>query len=226
MEPGAAGDFSGLLSSLLGRPQAAPVAAAIQAPQFAAGPALPQGFHPLTEQSPAPGSEGTPVSARLSLLETLRGSDTSQGPPGPSAGPEQAPDGPSIAETVGQARQKGVKLPAGVVKFDGKPVAAWIAPALEYARKHGWSGSVNSGYRSDAEQKRIYDSGVRPAAKPRAYGGAGSNHEFQAYPGGAVDVSAAQQLAAILAHSRWAGKLVWAGSKDPVHFSHPHNGHY
>jgi hypothetical protein len=30
----------------------------------------------------------------------------------------------------------------------------------------------------------------------------------------------------ILSRSPYAGKLVWAGSKDPVHFSYPHNGSY
>jgi hypothetical protein len=120
-----------------------------------------------------------------------------------------------------QASSKG-----GTVTFDGKRVARWIGEALNYARAQGWKGTVNSGYRSDAEQKRIYDSGVRPAAKPRAYGGGGSNHEFTAYPGGAVDVSDAQTLARILAGSPYGRKLKWAGAKDPVHFSHPHNGSY
>lgn len=109
----------------------------------------------------------------------------------------------------------------GVADFEGHKVAAWIKPALEYARQHGWTGQVTSGFRSYADQQRIYNSGVRPAAKPGT-----SNHEFTTYPGGAVDVSAAQQLAKILARSPYAGKLVYAGAKDPVHFSHPHNGSY
>jgi hypothetical protein len=114
----------------------------------------------------------------------------------------------------------------GTVMFDGKKVAAWIGEALQYAREQGWKGKVNSGFRTDAEQKRIYDSGVRPAAKPKAYGGGGSNHEGTVYPLGAIDVSEAAQLARILKRSPYAKKLVWAGSKDPVHFSHPHNGSY
>jgi hypothetical protein len=118
------------------------------------------------------------------------------------------------------------KVKGGTVTFDGKRVARWIGEALQYAREQGWQGTVNSGYRSDAEQKRIYDSGVRPAAKPQAYGGGGSNHEFTVYPGGAVDVSDAQALSKILSGSKWRGKLVWAGAKDPVHFSKPHNGSY
>jgi hypothetical protein len=110
---------------------------------------------------------------------------------------------------------------AGEVNFEGKKVAAWIAPALHYARDHGWKGKVNSGYRSFAEQTRIYNSGVRPAAKPGT-----SNHEGAKFPRGAVDVSEAEQLSTILKDSPYASKLVWAGGKDPVHFSHPHGGSY
>lgn len=109
----------------------------------------------------------------------------------------------------------------GVSDFEGTKVAAWIAPALTYARKHGWTGKVNSGYRSFADQTRIYNSGVRPAAKPGT-----SNHEGTAFPRGAIDVSDAAQLSAILQASPFAKKLVYAGAKDPVHFSHPHGGSY
>lgn len=115
------------------------------------------------------------------------------------------------------------KLPSdpGITNFGGKQVAKWIAPILAYAKAHGWTGGVNSGYRTYSQQLAIYNSGVRPAAKPGT-----STHEMTAFPGGAVDVSQAQQLSDILAHSPYAGKLVWAGSKDPVHFSHPHGGSY
>lgn len=112
-------------------------------------------------------------------------------------------------------------LPKGVVKFEGHPVAAWIAPLLRYGRQHGWKGSINSGYRTYEKQKQIYDSGVRPAARPGT-----SNHEMQAFPGGAVDVNDAATLGRILDNSKYKGLLVWAGSKDPPHLSHPHNGSY
>lgn len=110
---------------------------------------------------------------------------------------------------------------SGVSNFEGHKVAAWIKPALEYARQRGWKGTIESGYRTLADQTRIYNSGVRPAAKPGT-----SNHEFTAFPGGAVDVSDAQALSHILKTSKYSRQLVWAGSKDPVHFSHPHNGSY
>jgi len=109
----------------------------------------------------------------------------------------------------------------GLVNFEGKPVAAWIAKELRWARAHGWKGTVNSGHRSYAEQARIYASGVRPAAKPGT-----SNHEGDAFPRGAVDVSNAAQLSAILSKKPGGSPLKWAGSKDPIHFSHPHGGSY
>lgn len=107
----------------------------------------------------------------------------------------------------------------GTVNFEGKQVAAWIAPELKYAREHGWKGTVTSGFRSFADQTRIYNSGVRPAAKPGT-----SNHEGAQFPRGAVDVSDAQTLSRILKHKK--SPLVFAGAKDPVHFSHPHGGSY
>lgn len=144
------------------------------------------------------------------------------------SGDAQAAD--SFKQAMRLAREghapTGLRHLKGVVDFEGHKVAAWIAVMLEYGRKHGWTGGVNSGYRSDAEQTRIYNSGVRPAAVPRSLGGSGSNHEMKAYPGGAVDVSNAAQLSQILSQSPYAHVLVWAGSKDPVHFSHPHNGSY
>ena len=119
----------------------------------------------------------------------------------------------------------GGAVPGGaagtVMDPSGKLVAGWIEPILGWARQHGWRGSVTSGYRSLAQQTAIYNSGVRPAAVPGT-----SNHEGTVYPRGAVDVSDASQLSSVLSRSPYASTLVWAGSKDPVHFSHPHGGSY
>jgi hypothetical protein len=134
---------------------------------------------------------------------------------------------PQIKSTGGgtTSSSDGVKtsghLPSGVASFEGKQVAAWIAPALDFARARGWKGTVRSGYRSRADQERIYRSGVRPAAKPGT-----SNHEGTEYPRGAIDVSDAQTLARILKGTKYGKRLKWAGAKDPVHFSHPHGGSY
>lgn len=128
-----------------------------------------------------------------------------------------APKVKAMAPTA-QTKQSG-----GVTTFDGKPVASWIAPILAYARKHGWKGSVTSGFRSYAKQQYLYS---HPQGYPVAKPGT-SKHEGSQYPKGAVDVSNAAQLASIIGRSPYRGKLVWAGSKDAVHFSHPGaNGSY
>lgn len=127
----------------------------------------------------------------------------------------------TVLPAKGIAQARSGAMPKGVANFGATQVAAWIKPILDYARSHGWTGTLTSGYRSLADQTRIYNSGVRPAAKPGT-----SNHEFTTFPGGAVDATQAAQLNAILLRSPYAKTLVWAGGKDPVHFSHPHNGGY
>lgn len=132
------------------------------------------------------------------------------------------PSAPSASPSLGSASFDVPQQDAKKIgNFEGTKVAGWIEPALTYAREHGWKGQVTSGLRTFADQTRIYNSGVRPAAKPGT-----SNHEGAEFPRGAVDVSDAPQLAAILANSPYGKRLKWAGAKDPVHFSHPHNGSY
>ena len=124
--------------------------------------------------------------------------------------PKNVPHTPAEASKLG-----------GLSVFDGHQVARWIIPYLAYARQHGWKGHVESGYRSEAEQRRIYDSGVRPAAVPGT-----SNHEGKSFPRGAVDVTEAAQLSEILKKMPGGSLLKWAESADPVHFSYPHDGGY
>lgn len=132
------------------------------------------------------------------------------------------PAAPRVASRRSVAPASASTSASGVANFEGTKVAAWIAPILKYARAHGWKGTLNNGFRSYAEQTKIYNSGIRPAAKPGT-----SNHEGSEWPRGAIDVnSGAAELARILRRSPYANKLVWAGAKDPPHFSHPHNGSY
>jgi hypothetical protein len=118
------------------------------------------------------------------------------------------------------SQYQGGKHPHGWGTFDGKRVAAWIVPELQYARAHGWKGHVTSGGRTRAEQAYLYS---HPQGYPVARPGT-SNHEGRNFPRGAVDVSNAAQLSRIL--RRRHSPLKWAGSKDAVHFSHPHGGSY
>lgn len=129
---------------------------------------------------------------------------------------------PGVAGTPGQSvtvrgralqNVSGVN-PGSVKTFDRKPVVSWMIPALEYARQHGWKGTVTSGVRSKAEQM---------AAATRFglqhYGPAGplgSNHV--AGHSGAVDVSDPDGLERALRSYR-GRKPIRAMKDDPVHFS-------
>jgi hypothetical protein len=64
--------------------------------------------------------------------------------------------------------------------FDGFQVAKWAIPELQYARAHGWTGPITSGYRAGAD--------------PKAPGG--SMHALDIYPGGAVDFGGEHEAAA------------------------------
>lgn len=148
------------------------------------------------------------------------GSGALEGVAGPLGTPGAAPAGAGGPIGATSKETKLLKQARGTVNIDGKPVAKWIAGELIWARQHGWKGTVNSGYRSKAEQTRIYNSGVRPAAVPGT-----SNHEKKVYPGGAVDVTNEAELDQILSHK--PGRLLyWTGKKigDNVHFSSGLNG--
>ena len=125
---------------------------------------------------------------------------------------------------------RSTRLPSGAYAPNAtwnprhKPIARWIVPYLTWAASHGWTGTVTSGYRTKTEQLA--------AARGfglQKYGPGGplkSKHMGTRYPSGAVDVTAAAQLSALLAKRPGAHLLRWAAAKDPVHFSHPTGGSY
>jgi hypothetical protein len=117
-------------------------------------------------------------------------------------------------------------VPAGgVVTFDGLSVAAWIVPSLQWARAHGWTGHVVSGFRDCEHQKRAAAQFAaeqgRTVAQIYPHGPCASNHVGAAHPRGAVDVTNPQQLDQVLRNNPNHPKLVWGGPVigDTVHFS-------
>lgn len=96
-----------------------------------------------------------------------------------------------------------------------KPIADWIVPVLEWAYRHGWAGTVTSGYRTFYEQAQLNAAGAFSA--PAGL----SNHETTVYPGGAVDVTDPSQLIDVLRTYPGPMKLIGGvlGPVDPEHFS-------
>ena len=109
----------------------------------------------------------------------------------------------------------GAVVPQAAWNPEHKPIAGWIAPVLDWASQHGWSGTVTSGYRDYQQQASINASGAfsAPAGK--------SNHETTQYPGGAVDVTDPAELIQVLQGYSGPYKLVGGvlGPADPEHFS-------
>jgi hypothetical protein len=114
----------------------------------------------------------------------------------------------------------GAKLPAGLTTFDGKPCAKWVAQELEWARKHGWKGSLTSGYTRLIGLTTVCSETNGPCATPGK-----SNHQGKRFPKGAADVTNPQELDAVLSHK--AGRrLKYTGKSigDEPHFSSGLNG--
>jgi Phage tail lysozyme/D-alanyl-D-alanine carboxypeptidase len=104
-----------------------------------------------------------------------------------------------------------------------KPIANWIIPILNWARAHGFDGTVTSGYRSFAEQEYLYQHrGTDGISSIVALPGT-SNHEKIDYPGGAVDVDGGsdQRLISMLRDYHGHPTLIGGnlGPADPYHFS-------
>ena len=112
-------------------------------------------------------------------------------------------------------RGRGRNSPQTAWNPQNKPVAAWIAPILQWASEHGWTGTVTRGYRTYDQQAAINVSGAYSAPAGQ------SNHESAAYPGGAVDVTQPGQLMSVLQGYAGPLKLVGGvlGPVDPEHFS-------
>jgi len=78
----------------------------------------------------------------------------------------------------------------GVVTFDGKPCAAWIAADLQEARDKGlWGGVLISGYRTPAYSTSLCYGICGAPSCPGRCAGASSNHSKYVRPEGAADVS-------------------------------------
>jgi hypothetical protein len=104
---------------------------------------------------------------------------------------------------------------SGAVSASG--LVPQVKRALAWARSHGWSGSVTSGFRSSGKQQYLWDHAAQlglirgvSVARPGS-----SEHER----GRAVDVSDIGGFQHAMASAPANARLLWRGPSDPVHFS-------
>ncbi|HEY1568303.1 MAG TPA: hypothetical protein VGF68_14845 [Solirubrobacteraceae bacterium] len=150
---------------------------------------------------------------------TLSGTAAAGGASAPTSFASALAQAQGTAGTTSSTSTAGVTAGAVVPQTSWNPehkqIAGWIAPILDWASQHGWSGTVTSGYRDYQQQSAINASGAfsAPAGK--------SNHETTQYPGGAVDVTNPSELIQVLKGYTGPDKLVGGvlGPADPEHFS-------
>lgn len=108
----------------------------------------------------------------------------------------------------------------GVGHFDGKAVANWLIPYLEWARRNGWEGTVASGWRDPAYSERLCYAMCGAPSCPGTCAGRSSNHSGSSKPRGAIDVTYYYSFGKIIAKCPYEPKIYNAlGVRDPVHFS-------
>jgi hypothetical protein len=116
-----------------------------------------------------------------------------------------------------------VRFRSGVTTYDGKPVAKWLVPKLNWARDHGgWHGSLNSGWRSPAYSRHLcYAICGRPSCPGRC-AGTSSRHTKNAMPDGALDVNHYDEFGNAMhrAPASTGPRIYNNLPADPVHFSH------
>ncbi len=117
--------------------------------------------------------------------------------------------------------KKSLSVTSGVATFDGKPVAAWMKPYLDWARDHGWDGTLISGYRDPAHSEQVCIQKCGAPTCPGNCAGRSSNHAGSVKPAGALDVSDYVKFGQLMARCPLEPKLKNAlGARDPNHFSY------
>jgi hypothetical protein len=108
----------------------------------------------------------------------------------------------------------------GVGYFDGVPVANWLIPYLRWARRNGWIGHVNSGWRDPNYSEHLCYVICGAPRCPGRCAGRSSNHAGSDKPRGAVDVSDYYRFGQLMRRCPLRPHIFNAlGARDPVHFS-------
>jgi hypothetical protein len=119
-----------------------------------------------------------------------------------------------------QAHQQAQQRVAGVGSFDGRPIANWLAPYLNFARQNGWTGTLQSGFRTPAHSEEVCIQICGAPSCPGRCAGRTSNHSGKAKPRGAVDVSDFARFGQLMRNCPFEPRILNAlPDTDPSHFS-------
>jgi hypothetical protein len=124
-------------------------------------------------------------------------------------------------ERRSKQREQATQSPgAGVATFDGRPVAEWLKPYLDFARDNGWRGTLNSGFRDPDHSEQVCMAMCGAPSCPGRCAGRSSNHSGASKPQGALDVSDFARFGEVMKSCPLEPRIFNAlGPADPVHFS-------
>jgi Domain of unknown function (DUF1906)/Putative peptidoglycan binding domain len=118
-----------------------------------------------------------------------------------------------------KAAKRAAAPRAGVTTFDGVAVAAWLTPHLEWARAHGWKGTLQSGYRDPRYSEQLcHKICGAPTCRGRCAGKT-SHHVGRAKPAGAIDVSDYVTFGRLMRGCPHSPRIFNNLPIDPVHYS-------
>lgn len=107
----------------------------------------------------------------------------------------------------------------GVGTFDGKSVARWMIPHLQWARDAGWAGWLVSGWRDPAYSEHLCRVMCGAPSCPGKCAGRASNHVGDDSPRGAIDVAHYVEFGQLMQRCPHRPRIFNALPIDPVHFS-------
>lgn len=112
----------------------------------------------------------------------------------------------------------------GVTMYDGKPVAKWLVPYLDWARTHvvngrRWLGSLTSGFREPAYSESLCLNMCGHPTCPGRCAGRNSGHSQKEKPRGCADVSDYEHFAAAMRACPLSPRIFNDLPIDRVHFS-------
>lgn len=106
--------------------------------------------------------------------------------------------------------------------FEGIKVATWLIPYLTWARAHGWTGRLASGWRDPAYSEQLCMKMCGAPTCPGRCAGRSSNHSGSFKPHGAIDVTDFIRFGQLMAQCPLTPHIFNdhnAIPKDPGHFS-------
>jgi hypothetical protein len=114
-------------------------------------------------------------------------------------------------------------LTPGVTRWQGKPVAKAAVYYLDQAKKRGWQGGLNSGWRDPLYSRQLCINMCGAPSCPGRCAGTASNHVGNSPARFAVDVSDYYRFGQIMREIPLPNGLPRIfnalGARDPVHFS-------